>query len=374
MHDGAAAHGGGRSTARCAPDEDFSAGHPDLVEQLLQVELRVGRFATLSVFGAECVPFLVGHCVGKRERGEQDCAVGEPRDPGEQRGDRGGGGVDPGGEGEAGGRAQLPAIGGGAQQAVAAVGEVDPAALAQGLWPAVEDRAEAVERDLPMVGEVGGVVGSGGEARRIDFGDGQLVEGAGEVGRKAERFGGAFAGGADEVGEAQQAVERIDRGGERVGRVGGVERTPDAVVELGIADRDQAGEQEAATTRPDEGLGEGADGAVVGEQDSAAGKGERVAGVGSDKARSEGVGEAAVCGDGIDKRLAGLAGGQEVNPFCVNRAQARLRWRGSRAGCRRRTTAPGGPRHRGGRWRSRGPTGDWSRRVPRARLRADVWP
>ena len=109
-------------------------------------------------------------------------------------------------------------------------------------------------------------------ARGIDFLDRQRVERAREVGGEAHRFGGAVVGAAQDPREAQLAVERVDRGRQGLGEVERVERAADAVVELGVADRDQPRQDQPAAAGADEGLGQRADGAVVGQQDAPSGE------------------------------------------------------------------------------------------------------
>jgi hypothetical protein len=82
--------------------------------------------------------------------------------------------------------------------------------------------------------------------------------------------------------------------GARLGKVERIERSANAVVKLGIADGDEARQDQPAAADPDEGLGQRADGAIVGKEDSAAGK--RVGGAAmlADEAVGKRVGEAAV--------------------------------------------------------------------------------
>ena len=77
--------------------------------------------------------------------------------------------------------------------------------------------------------------------------------------------------------QQRQTLERIDRGRDRIAVVGRIERTADALVELRIADRDQSRKQQAGAARADKGVGHGADGAIVRQQDAPRGQPKRIA-------------------------------------------------------------------------------------------------
>ena len=262
--------------------------------------LGVALLAAPIVIGAECLPFLIAHHVGEGEPGEDDGAIGHPRHGAEQGGDCGSGGGDTRGDGEARRRRARPAAGGGAEQAVAAIGEVNRAAPGKLGGPGGDDRLQPVERFLPVAGEIVGGGDRLGEFRRRNFLDRQRVERAGKVGGEAHRFGRAFPAAPDDRGERELAGERVDRGGDKLVTVGGIERAADAVVEVGITDRDQARQDEPAAAGADERLGDAADRAVVGKQYATLGERHWIAAVEGNQPRSERIGETAVRRDRED--------------------------------------------------------------------------
>ena len=107
----------------------------------------------IGLVRAERLPFLPRH--GEIERGQHHQPVGQDgHDPKQPRHCRRGGG-DAGGADEARRRPFAPARRDRAQQAVAAVGEVDRALGGKQGRPVGEDELELVERFLPMDGESG---------------------------------------------------------------------------------------------------------------------------------------------------------------------------------------------------------------------------
>ena len=115
------------------------------------------------------------------------------------------------------------------------------------------------------------------EAGRRDFLDRQRVQGACEVSGNPQCLGGTFAFAPDQSRERQLPSKGLNRRRHRLPGLGGIEGAADAVIEVGVADGDQARQDQSAPAGANEGLGQGAHGAVVGEQDAAAGESERVA-------------------------------------------------------------------------------------------------
>ena len=100
--------------------------------------------------GTERVPFCIGHGARQAERGENDRPARHLRHSGKQCGDCGRSSGDPGGDRKAFRRRIDPTLSGRAQQGIAAGGQIDPPLGGERCRPLVEDRAEAVERQLPM--------------------------------------------------------------------------------------------------------------------------------------------------------------------------------------------------------------------------------
>ncbi len=156
----------------------------------------------------------------------------------------------------------------GREQPVAAIGQVDPAALLEQSGPLVEDHGQPLERFLPVDREIGQIRREIAQPRRIHLLDQQLVEGPGEVRGKAQRLGcvDPVHLTLDQAGEQEQPLDRFDRRRNRIRAVQRFERAADPLVQLGIADRHQPGEQQSALGPSHEGIGDGAGGAVVGDE------------------------------------------------------------------------------------------------------------
>ena len=274
--------------------------HP--LEEQLEVELRMGLEVALAPargigrVRAEHVPFGIGD--GDGEIGEDDHALGQPGDDALEPGDGRGAGGDAGGADEAGRGRGSPALRHLVDQQAAAIGEIDAAEPGEFPGPAFEDDLEEVERAFPMGGELGAEVELL-EAARRDLLDQQLVERGGEVAGKADGFGGVVAGLGllDQPGEDELALERADCGGDGFGIPRRIEHR---LVELGVADRDEAREEKAAAAGADEGVLDGALGTVVGEQDDAAGERHRIGAEALDQPVGQRIREGAVRGDGVE--------------------------------------------------------------------------
>ncbi len=121
------------------------------------MELWMGGFAAAILIRAKRVPFLVRHQVREAQSGQDHEAFRHPRDPPEQRSDRGSGRGDPRRDGKSRRRTGFPALSNPPQQAVATLGEVDRAALGEDSWPFLVDQLQLLERNLPMPGELVGL-------------------------------------------------------------------------------------------------------------------------------------------------------------------------------------------------------------------------
>ncbi len=159
-------------------------------------------------------------------------------DPLEQRSHSRRGGGDAGRHGEAARRQALPALLHRLQQPVAPFREVDPLLVGKDGRPSVEDRAEPVERNLPMSRDVAGVVGGAAQLVGVDSLDQQRIERARKVSGEPKRFRRPSSSiRFDQLGERKQAGERIDRRRDRFARIRRVERAADPLLEFRVADR-----------------------------------------------------------------------------------------------------------------------------------------
>ncbi len=272
---------GGRSVAPAAPAPPFDLAAADShpVEEQLQVELRMGldRAAAqarglVRLVRAERIPFVRRHV--EVEAGKDDQPVVEAGDDPKQPGDGGRRAGDSGGGDEARRRRLAPAFGDGGEQAVAAVGEVDPAALGEQPGPLVEYYTQSIERFLPVEREVGQVGGEAAQAGGLDLLDEQLVERPGEILGEPERLRRLDSGemALDQPGEQEQPLDRLDRGRDVLPVPERLERAADPLVELRIADRDEPRQEQPAAGAPDEGVGDRPGGAVVGDEDDSGGE------------------------------------------------------------------------------------------------------
>ncbi len=159
-----------------------------------------------------------------------------------------------------------------------------------------------------MERQVGKIGGEGAQARRIDSFDEQLVERPGEILGEAERFGRVDPADMllDEARQQEQSLERLDRGRQVLPLPQRLQRPADPLVQLGIADRHQPGQEQSSSRAPDEGVGDGPGGAVVGDENDALREPHVAAAEARDQPRRERVGEGAVRRNGED---AGAGGG-----------------------------------------------------------------
>ena len=223
--------------------------------------------------------------------------------------------------------------------------------------PIVVDQLQLLERFLPMRGKVAALGHRIPQPRRIDPLDEQAVEGPGEVARKAQALRRSLP--PHERRQGQQSLGRIDRRRNRLAVVDAVERSADPLVELGVADRDQARQQQAAAAGPDEGFGDGAHRAVVGKQDAPLGQAHRVFPEALNQPGRQRVRERPMAGNGEDRDAVRHAPG----PFPSA---------GSTGACRHRTTGPDGRPRSSVPPRSPGPTGCWSKMGLRAHRAASA--
>jgi hypothetical protein len=220
---------------------DLAAADAHPVEEQLEVELRMGLDRAAAKAGRlvglvrpERLPFVLGHI--EVEAGKDHRPLVEAGDDPQQPGDGGRGAGDSGGGDEARRRRAPPALRDRGEQAVAAIGEVDPAALGEQLRPLVEDDAQPIERFLPVEREIGQLGGETAQSRRVDLLDQQLVEGAGEILGEAQSFGRLDPAemALDQPGEQEQPLERLDRGRQPLlFRAQRLERAADPLVSSG---------------------------------------------------------------------------------------------------------------------------------------------
>ena len=152
------------------------------------------------------------------------------------------------------------------------VGEVDLAERGELARPAVDDRRGSGRATSASARASSGAIGAASrELRRVDFLDRQRVERPREVGGEAHRFGGAFAGAAQDLrrGAAGGRAGRSPAGSGSA-RSSGSSAPPMRSSSSGSPIGDQARQDQPAAAGADEGFGERADGAVVGQQDAAA--------------------------------------------------------------------------------------------------------
>ena len=257
---------------------DFAARHADPVEQQFQMKLRVGLLAAALLVGPERVPFLVRkHALARPAPGGPPCRRASARRGEARPATAGAAVVMPAATVKPVGRSLAQRSAMRAKQPVAAVGQVDRAKLGERARPMVDDRPQPIERHLPVRGEIGRVRGRSASARGSTSSTSSASSVRRKVLREPKRLGAAAVLAPNDVGQRQQPVERIDRRRNRLAIVDRVERAADPLVELGIADRDQPRQQQAAAAGANEGLGDGAHGAVVGQQDPALGQAQRVA-------------------------------------------------------------------------------------------------
>ena len=192
---------------------------------------------------------------------------------------------------------------------------------------------------------------------RVDFLDCQRVERAREVGGEAHRFGGAFVGTAKQAGKAQLPLERIDRRryAARRGRAGRARRR------CGRRARDRRSRSGAAGPARRRWRARTPRSAVrtarlLGSRMRPRGKRQRLAAVAADQRRRRARRRRLRCA-GMVKTV-----GRGRGPLS-HAAERRLGRGDRRRACRRRTTAPGGPRRSSGLPRSPGPTRYWSRKA-----------
>ena len=145
--------------------------------------------------------------------------------------------------------------------------------------------------------------------RRVDLLDQQLIERAGQVRGQAQRFGGVAAAVAlDQPTHQHQAPRRLDRGGNR-GLAERLEHAADPFAEFGIADRNQAGQQQAAGRAAHERVLDRPRRPVVGDEHDSFGEPCLLTPVARDQPARQRVGESAMRGDGEALGLTGESSG-----------------------------------------------------------------
>ena len=129
------------------------------------------------------------------------------------------------------------------------------------------------------------------QAGWINLLDQQSVECTAEIACQAQRLRRGLALAPDQRGERKQPLQRIDRRWNRLGSIGRIEGTADLLVDVGIADGDQAREQQSGAALPDECIGNRADRAIVGKQDAPARKPEGLSAKPRDQPRRQRIRE-----------------------------------------------------------------------------------
>ena len=212
-------------------------------------------------------------------------------------------------------RPRPPAPGDRVQEQISPPGEIDAAAFLQQRRPVGEDHAELVERLLPVERKLRQLRREARKTRRIDLLDQQLIERARQVRGEAQRFGGVAAAVVlHQPADQHQPPRRLDRRRDR--RLAqGLEHPADPLVELGIADRHQTGQQQAAAGAAHERILDRAGRAIIGDEHDPFGEPGLLAPMQSDQPRRQGVGEGAVRRDGEDLWSHGLSLGTDA-PAC----------------------------------------------------------
>ncbi len=262
----------------------------------------MGRLTLAVLVRPQRLPLRVGHQIRQPQARKDDHPAWHSRDPGDERRDCRRRRRDSGRDGEPGRRVAPPPLGDAPKDTIAPLGQVDRAAVREDTGPAVDDLLQPFERTLPVLGNIVGTIDRIPQAPGIDLLDFHRIERRRQVGCETDGLGGTIESAANDRRQCQRSFERVDRRRDRLA-VGRLERAADAVVELGIAERDQARQQQAGTALAHKSLGERAHRAIVGKQDPPAGKAQRVTPEALDQPGGERIGERAVRRDGEDRRV-----------------------------------------------------------------------
>src|SRR5262249_20943024 len=134
----------------------------------------------------------------------------------------------------------LPAIGHSPEQPVAPLREIDSPPIREDSGPRLVNELELLQGTLPMPGDLVALTDRSSELSGRNFLDHERVQRPCEIGREPKALGRAPAIAVDDRCQGQQPLDRVDGGWNGIALIDGIERATDAVVELGIADRDQA--------------------------------------------------------------------------------------------------------------------------------------
>ncbi len=317
------------------------------------MKLRMSFLAAPVLVGTKRIPFFIRNARLEREAGQDDHPLRHHRDSLQDRSDGGRRRGNSSSDREARRRLGPPALGKPMEQDVAAFGKIHGAKLPQPLRPQGEDCLKPVERHLPVPGQLGSIQRGVGEFRRFDLLDQQCIERSRELGGHSYGFDRALAFRSDQLGECEQPLQRIDRRGHRIVESGGIERSTDPIVDFRIPDRDQARKNQPGSAGADEGFREAPNRAIVGKKDTPARERNRIAAEACDQACNQRVREGSMrrdCEDGARAKMV-------CRPLrhLPGSAPSPL----SPAGCRHRTTAPGGRRRSTAPLQSPGPTTGW---------------
>ncbi len=188
-----------------------------------------------------------------------------------------------------------------AQQQVAASRQIDGSARLKNDRPLVQHEAELVERALPMDRQVRKISGEIAKPRRLHFLDLELIERSSKLGRQAERFRGIGTPLLlDQTGEHHQALRRLDCRRNGSFEVDRVEGPAEPLVEVRIADWNQSRQEQSAAGAANEGILNGAGGALVRDENDASSQGDRILVIERQETRCEGVGKSPVRRDRED--------------------------------------------------------------------------
>ena len=183
------------------------------------------------------------------------------------------------------------------KQAIAPLGEVDRAALAEDVGPLLVDDLQLGERLFPMPRELARLADRVAKLRWRHLFDQQSVERPGKIGSKPKCLCRSFR--TDDPREPKSPLGGID-GGRHGAAVDGLQRSADPLVDIRIADRDEPRQQQAGAAGAHERVGHRPYRAIIGKQDSPAGKLERIAPEFLDQSRRQGIRERPVGRNRVD--------------------------------------------------------------------------
>ena len=243
---------------------------------------------------------------------EHDHAGGQQGDAAEQVGDGRRSAGNARGDDETSGGMIGPAPRQPVEQHVAPFRKIHAAQPRQFAGPAGDDDFEHRQRCLPVAGQV---IGQGQIAQRGD-GDAlhlHLVQHRAQRLPQLQRLPRVHAclHILHHAAKDHLAAHRRDGGRDGVPLPQRIERAADLFAKVGIADGDEAGEQQPAARRAHESVADGADRAVAGQQDHALRQRHRIGPVARDQPGDQRVGKGPVGGDGMERWAHGISHGPD---------------------------------------------------------------